>query len=395
MPTSDLRQLRDEDLRPALFDALVARLDARVQDDASLTVVNRMPTVFAVSRRGTLLTLSQGLGRSLLRGDLKWKNRLEKPRCFNVMPTTLSKLAIMPDRIEGTPDEIVDRIVTMFLDWTATGEDVQPAAGEERPRAHPPAIAGSGPEAPIGGAPGTRGKPPVVASPPAAKSTGASPAETLPAPTEGAATSARSTDERDRPRLEGRGQPASRPADEPNRAAVVPPRLEERQEPTTPALRTYELLLDTALRELDQAKELPVSSNYRLLSAGVFVALSAEAFLNDLGARVIPSWSALHRLDAREKAEVLALELFNDKVAWNGRPFQSVAEAFDFRRALAHAHSETLPFGRSGSADRPESEAQRTRETDWFRRCNVATIQRWVADLRFVIARFSKAHDPA
>jgi hypothetical protein len=369
MSTSDLRQLGDEDLRPALFGALVERLDARAQDDPSLTVVNRMPTVFAVSRRGTLLTLSQGLGRSLLRGDLKWKSRLEKPRIFTVMPTTLSRLVILPDRIEGTPDEIVAHIVRMFLEWTAAEEEVQPAAGAERP--------------------------PVVVPPPAAKPTGGSPAPPPRASTERAATAPRSTDERDRPEPGGQGQAASRPADEPNRAAVVPPRLEEAPEPTTPAPRTYELLLDTALRELDQAKELPVSSNYRLLSAGVFVALTAEAFLNDLGARVIPSWSALERLDAREKAEVLGIELFNEKVAWSSRPFQSVAEAFDFRRALAQAHSETLPFGPLRSADRPGSEVPRTRETDWFRRCNVVTIQRWIGDLRLVIALFSRAHDPA
>ena len=64
----DLTQLSDDDLRAALFDALVERLEAEAREDPSIALVNRMPTVFSVSRKGNLLTLSQGLGLWLLRG---------------------------------------------------------------------------------------------------------------------------------------------------------------------------------------------------------------------------------------------------------------------------------------------------------------------------------------
>jgi hypothetical protein len=162
----------------------------------------------------------------------------------------------------------------------------------------------------------------------------------------------------------------------------------------TPTLRTYQLLLETARRELDQAHALPARSGFFLISAGVFVAFTAEAFFNDLGSRVIPSWSQLQRLDPREKAEVLNIELFNNKVDWSVRPFQSVAAALGFRRALAHAHAETLPFEQRRSGDYKETEVPRTRRTAWQEHCDVPTIQRWITDVRLLIEQFSRAHDP-
>jgi hypothetical protein len=82
MSMFDLTQLTDEDLGAALFDALVERFDAKAHEDPAIAVLNRMPTTFAVGRRGNLLTLSQGIGVRLLRGDLKWKERQENRRTF-------------------------------------------------------------------------------------------------------------------------------------------------------------------------------------------------------------------------------------------------------------------------------------------------------------------------
>src|SRR4029453_17340539 len=131
MSMFDLTELADDDLRTTLFDALVERLAAKAHEDPSIEVVNWMPTAFAVTRRGNLLTLSQGVGVWLLRGDLKWKDRSERPRTFNVGRATMqSKLAIMPDGIEGTPDEILDRIVAMFLEWTPRGGGSLPAGAD-------------------------------------------------------------------------------------------------------------------------------------------------------------------------------------------------------------------------------------------------------------------------
>jgi hypothetical protein len=154
------------------------------------------------------------------------------------------------------------------------------------------------------------------------------------------------------------------------------------------------VLLETARRELDQANALPARSGFFLISAGVFVAFTAEAFFNDLGSRVIPSWSQLQRLDPREKAEVLNIELFNNKVDWSVRPFQSVAAALGFRRALAHAHAETLPIEQRRTGDDKETEVPRTRRTAWQEHCDVPTIQRWITDVRLLIEHFSKAHEP-
>jgi hypothetical protein len=334
MSMFDLTQLSDDDLRAALFDALVERLDAKALEDPSIALLNRMPTVLAVSRRGNLLTLSQGLGLWLLRGDLKWKDRRERLRTFNVGRATIqSRLAITPDGIAGTPDEILDWIVATFLEWTATGQESRPAPVEIR---RPPSIEVT------------------EESPP-------------------------------RPHM----------ADKPSEAEAAPPRPLPIREMTTPTLRTYQLLFETAKRELEVATTLPAdSSRYFLISAGVFVALTAEAFFNDLGSRVIPSWGQLQRLDPREKAEVLNIELYNDRVDWSARPFQSVAAALGFRRALAHAHAETVSIDQVRTADFKENEVLRTRRTAWQEHGDVATIQRWITDIRLLIEHFSRVHDP-
>ena len=349
----DLTQLNDDDLRAALFDAVVERFDAQAQQDRSIAIVNRMPTVVAVSRRGNLLTLSQGLGPWLLRGDLKCRDRRERLKTFNVGRATLqSRLAITPDRIEGTPDEILDRIVAMFLESTAGGEESENRLVQERR----PAVARTSRE--------SRRATVEVRPPP---------------------TSIEVTED---------SSPVLQMPDQTISVEAVPPPPDPFQEKTRSALRTYQMLFETARRELDQAQSLPAGNRYFLLSAGVFVALSAEAFFNDLGSRVIPSWSQLQRLDPREKAEVLSIELFNDKVDWSVRPFQSVAAALGFRRALAHAHAETLSYEETRTVDRRASEVPRTRRTAWPEYCDVATIQRWIADVRLVIEYFSRGHDP-
>ena len=377
----------DDDLRTALFEALVERLEAQAQEDPSIALVNRMTAVLIVSRRGNLLTLSQGIGLWLLRGDLKSKDRREGLRTFNVGRATIrSRLAIMPEGFEGTPDEILDRLVAMFLEWTETGEEAPLPAASEGPSAPPPAQQATQRAArsarqesrPTTRAPQKR---------PATRTT----RETSRAPFEVSRASAAEVSEGDPPARQTADKPTPVEAGQPPPAPAAPI-----QETTTPALRTYQLLFETARRELDLAKSLPTRNNrYFLLSAGVFVAMTAEAFFNDLGSRVIPSWSQLQRLDPREKAEVLNIELFNQKLDWSVRPFQSVATALGFRRALAHAHAETLSFDQAQPAGREASEVPRTRRTAWQEHCNAATIEQWITDIGLLIERFSRGHDPS
>jgi hypothetical protein len=370
-----LTELSDDDLRTALFDALAERLDAQAQEDRSINFVNRMPTVLAISRRGNLLTLSQGIGHWLLRGDLKCKDRRERQRTFSVSRATLqSRLIITPDRVEGTPDEILDRIQAMFLEWTGAADETRPVP--------PPALQAtqSAPLARQESRPAGR----VAENRPTVRET----------TQEARVTSAEST-------RQPRPAP-SRTSRESRRAPIVPMSTKAAPSPPAPVrktptatLRTYQLLFETARREVAQATSLPADNRHFLLSAGVFVALTAEAFFNDLGSRVIPSWSQLQRLDSREKAEVLSIELFNGRVDWSVRPFQSIAAALGFRRALAHAHAEALSFDEPRAADQQSGEVPRTRRTAWPEHCEVATIERWIADVRLMIERFSCGYDPS
>ncbi len=372
-----LTELNDYDLRPKLFLALVERLDAKAREDPSIVPVNRLPTVLTVSRWGNLLTLSQGIGPLLLRGDLKWKDRQERLRTFTVGRATIqSRLAITPDRVEGTPDQILDWILAMFLESTAAGEAPR-SRWHRRDRPTPRPAPQEAQPAPRSARPGSR---------PTARAPQNRPTSRE-AMQERRATSAGSSQER-RP-----AAPQTVRESRSSESAAAPPRPAPIQHMTPPAVRTYQLLLETAQEQLHQAKALPAANRSGLISAGVFVALTAEAFFNDLGSRVSPSWSQLQRLDPREKAEVLNIELFNDKVDWSVRPFQSVASALDFRRALAHAHAETLPFDEAPTADRKENAVPRTRRTAWQEHCDIATIQQWIIDVRLLIDFFARAHD--
>ena len=220
----DLSQLSEDDLRPTLFDALVERLDAKAQEDPSIALVNRMPTVLSVSRRGNLLTLSQGSGLWLLRGDLKWKDRRERVRTFNVGRAAVqSRLAITPDGITGTPDEILDWIVTMF----SSGRLQERTAGQRFPKPYRKArrLACSK----------------NVRRPPTSRTI----RESRPAAVE----------------VTEESPPRPQLADKPSEAAAAPPRPApiRELEKTTPTLRTYQLLFETTRRELFLAEAAPTS----------------------------------------------------------------------------------------------------------------------------------------
>ncbi len=324
MAITDLSHLRDDDLRVALFAAVVDRFDQKAREDPSVAIVNRMPSVLAVSRRGTSLTLSQGRGLSLLRGDLKWRDQSEQPQSFTVRRATLySRLVIMPDGLEGTPDEILDRIILMLLEGTGAGPQRGPTPEPARDRQ--PALSGGG-------------RPEAAVVPP-------QPLASV-----------------DRP---------APPSESPGRGVAARPSAEPIREQTAPRLRSYQLLYQTARRELAGANAQPADRTSFLIGAGVFAGLAAEAFLNDLGSRVMPAWPQLQRLDPREKAEVLSLELFKTTVDWSVRPFSSVAAALEFRRALAHAHDD------AGSPNDP------------------ATVHRWITDVDRFIAHFADGQEPS
>jgi hypothetical protein len=206
MPMSDLTQLSDDDLRTALFDALVERFDAKAVGEPSIAVVNRMPTAFVVSRGGNLLTLSQGMGLWLLRGDLRWKNRGRGLQTFTVGRAPIqSRLAIMPDHIEGTPER------SSIGSWCCSSSGPPPKWQA------PPAVAE-----------------PIQAAEPIQKER-STPLPEVHAP-EPVPASVR---------------PASAP--KPSEPEPAPPRPAPVQR-TTPPSRTYQLLFETARRELEQAK---------------------------------------------------------------------------------------------------------------------------------------------
>lgn len=73
----------------------------------------------------------------------------------------------------------------------------------------------------------------------------------------------------------------------------------------------------------------------------VFTAFSIEAYLNALGARVVPFWDEIERSSWRSKICILHTVAGKD-ADWGAHPLQFAAEVFKLRDKLAHGRAETV-----------------------------------------------------
>jgi hypothetical protein len=125
--TMNISKLTDDELRAQLFDRLAERLQAEATAGRAHEW-NRKPTEFAISANGSSLMGHQGEGQRLLRGEVKWKHRedgnQDQPWLFTVARAAdgsrLQLLTKGSGSFEGSPEEVVNNIVTTFL--THTGE---------------------------------------------------------------------------------------------------------------------------------------------------------------------------------------------------------------------------------------------------------------------------------
>lgn len=117
--------MTDGELQQALFDAVVARLGERQEEDPLLGVWDRTPVAFSLQLpSGRLLTYQRGEGHAanyIARGGIQYepKARLEDeddPFDFTVIrsPRDRSKLQLN-EGVEMGIDGIADDLVTIFL----------------------------------------------------------------------------------------------------------------------------------------------------------------------------------------------------------------------------------------------------------------------------------------
>lgn len=108
----------DDELKQELFEAVVKRLLDRQAQDQTLVVKDRTPTMFALERRGHLLTFFKGDGRVIAKGLIEWRpgpdeDESHRFRVTRVSPT--SSLLRMTKGPEGDVDVVADDIVNTFL----------------------------------------------------------------------------------------------------------------------------------------------------------------------------------------------------------------------------------------------------------------------------------------
>ena len=117
-----ITQQTDDQLRVELFKQLVERLEAAVRDDPGSQVFNRTTSMFSLSRHGNLLTVGQGAGQRLVRGQLTRKQKPgspDQPWSFTLSRAEdRSRLASTLDGQEGSADEVLDAIVKGFVENT-------------------------------------------------------------------------------------------------------------------------------------------------------------------------------------------------------------------------------------------------------------------------------------
>ncbi len=161
----------------------------------------------------------------------------------------------------------------------------------------------------------------------------------------------------------------------PNQQRPTKQRWNVRSSSTT---ETYFYCWMTAKDALEQARAASYPPLTQMIVAGVFSALTVEAFLNHLGKEHVPGWDVIERkLSPRGKLQFLQAA-FHFKVDSTRRPYQTLREMFDLRDGIAHGKSELVVVVKE--VDDPDDESATNTDPDWKKRCTLPLVSRMVED---------------
>jgi hypothetical protein len=136
---------------------------------------------------------------------------------------------------------------------------------------------------------------------------------------------------------------------------------------------------------------------YEAMSCLIVAAFKFEAFLNDIGTRLLPFWEQMDHLPHRNKLAVIAMQVGVDP-DFGKRPFQTLTDLFAARNQLAHARPQSL--SQTGVAESGTREELRRRMplTKWESLSTLAFAElayhdtEEIADLLWAAAGFNP-HD--
>jgi hypothetical protein len=141
---------------------------------------------------------------------------------------------------------------------------------------------------------------------------------------------------------------------------------------------TVGYLRSVSSHALEEARANEAGSYFNLMIALVFSAFTIEAYLNHLGARIIPFWSKMERnLSPSKKLEILAIQL-GLPIDFGKRPFQSVKSIFQLRDSLAHGKTEHLMEESIQILD--DREKPELPKAEWQKQVTLDIVQRYFDD---------------
>ncbi len=106
---------------------------------------------------------------------------------------------------------------------------------------------------------------------------------------------------------------------------------------------------------------------WQRMASIILTAFTLEAFLNHIGADVVPNWRAKERWPVLEKLAILSCALNIDVGLERERPLSTVLELFRFRNELAHGRT-TLLMGSQEDVDPEDVDrllVEGAPRTDW------------------------------
>lgn len=124
-------------------------------------------------------------------------------------------------------------------------------------------------------------------------------------------------------------------------------------------VRPYDLFYDLTYYSLKQAKEQKKLRTYNCMITMVFCAFSIEAFINHLGAEMIPGWESFERKPINDKLKLISNSI-HFPLDKRKKPICYIDMIFNYRDNIAHGRTETINknqiVGPDGIPEMPSAE---------------------------------------
>jgi hypothetical protein len=132
---------------------------------------------------------------------------------------------------------------------------------------------------------------------------------------------------------------------------------------------------------------------YEHLSCIIMTAFSFEAFMNDLGSKILPYWNKIERVSHEVKMSILSdrIRLVPD---YSMRPYQTISEVFFIRNTVAHGKPQTLSTKPTQEFGSLESMRRNKPLLKWEKKCaDIKFAERAIKDSDKVIDEMLKSAD--